>query len=145
MPPTASKLPQDDFDSLVISKQAEDPIYDPYPPKNPELLEKKISQSYVPVNSIPEAVYAIIAAWEQSQLERKETMGVSHPSAMTTPDYRHDYEPVRVCNQSAPPKRFYLRFWQSAARRILESDKKSVVSAQKLERKAVSAVLYTVS
>ena len=32
-----------------------------------------------------------------------------------------DYEPMRFCGTTAPPKRFYRSFWTSVARRMLEN------------------------
>ena len=125
-------MSQSDFDSLAIPVQTEDPLFDPCPQKSPELSQKKISETYVPVNVIPQAVYAMIAAWEQSELNRQDVMDGSGSAAMTSAASLsgtlslNDYEPMRICNFEAPPKRFYRTFWRSLARRILESDKLAV-------------------
>ena len=130
-----TKLSQDDFDSLVVPEQSEDPLYDTYDtysPKSPELSQKKTPETYVPVNFIPEAVYAMIEAWEQSELKKQDMMDASGSVTMATPaslsggPSLNDYEPVRICNFAAPPKRFYRTFWRSIARRVLESDKSAV-------------------
>ena len=127
-----SRLSQSDFDSLAIPEQSEDPLFDPCPPKSPELSQKKISETYVPVNVIPQAVYAMIAAWEQSKVNRQDVMDGSGSAAMTAPASLsgalslNDYEPMRICNFEAPPKRFYRRFWRSLARRVLDSGKLAV-------------------
>ena len=38
-----------------------------------------------------------------------------------------DYEPMRFCGTTAPPKRFYRSFWTSVARRMLENDETTTV------------------
>ena len=38
-----------------------------------------------------------------------------------------DYEPMRFCGTTAPPKRFYRSFWTSVARRMLENDETTMV------------------
>ena len=124
-----SRLSQSDFDSLAVPEQTEDPLFDPCPQKSPKLSQKKISGTYVPVNIIPQAVYAMIDAWEQSEVNRQDVMDVSGSAAMTaTASFSgalslNDYEPMRICSFEAPPRRFYRTFWRSLARRILESDK----------------------
>ncbi len=45
-------------------------------------------------------------------------------------DSQDMFEPIRVLNSSAPPKRFHRAFWRSAARRILAlSSKKTLQDA----------------
>ena len=135
-----SRLSQSDFDSLAIPEQSEDPLFDPCPPKSPELSQKKTTDTYVPVNVIPQAVYAMIAAWEQSEVNRQDVMDGSGSAAMTAPASLsgalslNNYEPMRICNFEAPPKRFHRTFWRSLARRILDSDKLLVY--KKLEEAA---------
>ena len=135
-----SRLSQSDFDSLAIPEQSEDPLFDPCPPKSPELSQKKTTDTYVPVNVIPQAVYAMIAAWEQSEVNRQDVMDDSGSAAMTAPASLsgalslNNYEPMRICNFEAPPKRFHRTFWRSLARRILDSDKLLVY--KKLEEAA---------
>ena len=115
-------MAQDDFDSLVIARESDDLMHDTFPRVDSTHPEGKIGtkdDNYVPVNHIPEEVRAMIKAWE---LQRREKMEVSATDALEL----EDYEPLRTCSQTAPPKRFFRTFWRSVTRRLLENDEKAV-------------------
>ena len=87
----------------------------------------------MPVNFIPEEVFAMIKAWELKRrdlMEVSDSMSVSRAASSETLRLE-DYEPLRVCTQAAPPKRFYRTFWRSAARRVLDADKAGVLAAKR--------------
>ena len=114
-------MAQDDFDSLFIAGEANSSMLDAMPQVNSAHSDGKIGMevdNYVPVNLLPEEVRAMIKAWE---LER-EKMEVSATDAPAL----EDYEPLRTCSQTAPPKRFFRTFWRSVTRRLLENDEKAV-------------------
>ena len=82
-------------------------------------------EAYVQVNFISPEVYALIAAWEACQFNPKE----SEEAAESTLHAHSEslYEPSRCIPTSAPPKRFYLSFWRSVTRRMLEHTRKSIL------------------
>ncbi len=78
-----------------------------------ELMKTCDVEAYVPVNCIKPEVYAMIAAWEACELSRVKV------------DDREGGDTIDICEtwhcstSSAPPKRYYLTFWRSVTRRIL--------------------------
>ena len=131
-------MAQNDFDSLAMPSQSEDLVLDAYHGLKSSPSERKSAcaprdDDYVPVNFIPEAVYAMIKAWElkvHDAMEVSESMSLSGAASSTDTLGVEDYEPLRTCSQAAPPKRFYRTFWRSAARRLLEADKAAVFAAK---------------
>ena len=116
---------QDNFDSLVIAKESDDSMLDRFSPVNPTNSEEKPEievDGYVPVNDISEEVMAMIKEWE---LQRYETTEVSSTDAPLLVDY----EPMRTCSKTTPPKRFFLSFWRSVTRRLLKGDKQAVIAS----------------
>jgi hypothetical protein len=91
-------------------------------------LEKRVcvDEEYVPVNFIKAEAYALIAAWEACESERKEWK----ESAESNFDAHSDalYEPSRSIPAFSPPKQFYRTFWRSITRRTLEHSRKSIAA-----------------
>ena len=131
-------MAQNDFDSLAMPAQSEDLMPDTHRDLKPSCSDRKTAfthedADYVPVNFIPEEVFAMIKAWELKQrdlMEVSDAMSVSRAASSETLRLE-DYEPLRVCTQAAPPKRFYRTFWRSAARRVLDADKAGVLAAMR--------------
>ena len=132
-------MAQNDFDSLAMPTQSEDLMLDTHHDLKPSCSDRKTAyadgdEDYVPVNFIPEEVFAMIKAWELKQrdlMEVSDSMSVSRAASSETLRLE-DYEPLRVCTQAAPPKRFYRTFWRSAARRVLDADKAGVLAAKRV-------------
>ena len=131
-------MAQNDFDSLAMPAQSEDLLPDAHRDLKPSCSDRKTAfadedEDYVPVNFIPEEVFAMIKAWELKQrdlIEVSDSMSVSRAASSET--FRpEDYEPLRVCSLAGPPKRFYRTFWRSAARRVLAADKAGVLAAMR--------------
>ena len=129
-------MAQNDFDSLAMPCQSDDLILDPHHGLKSSSSDRKTADDdYVPVNFIPEAVYAMIQAWEMKRhdlMEVSGSMSLSAAVSSSTDTLRlEDYEPLRVCAQAAPPKRFYRTFWRSVARRVLEAEKAGALDAKR--------------
>jgi hypothetical protein len=78
-----------------------------------ELMKTCDVEAYAPVNCIKPEVYAMIAAWEACELLPRMKL-VDKESGDTLIDI------CETCSTScAPPKRYYLTFWRSVTRRIL--------------------------
>jgi hypothetical protein len=106
-------LAQDDFDSLALG-----------------------SDTYVPVNFIPETAHALLKAWELSELTKRKDVTcfpVCTNRTTSSPDVSGsvDYEPMRCMAKVVPPKKFYRTFWRSIVRRLLEQDKKTIIEIQR--------------
>ena len=128
---TMNNQTQDDFTCLHIaisnhSSSSHQPV-DPDSFFQASRSEKRPcgDQAYVPVNVIKPEVYALIAAWEACQSDPME----SEEAAESTLHAHSEsmYEPSRCIPTSAPPKRFYLSFWRSVTRRMLEHTRKSIL------------------
>ena len=132
-------MAQEDFETLVLGGPSEDSMLDAFPPFTSAAAKSGGDETYVPVNYIPEEVYAMIKTWELKHKDRMEvsdstsqTGAASSSNAPIIDNYEPiDYEPLRICSQSAPPKRFYRTFWRSAARRMLECEKAAVLAAKR--------------
>jgi hypothetical protein len=82
---------------------------------------------YVPVNYISSELLALLAAAEASAARRADAMDLGteeHDDAnndLTMPGSVIDgkYDPVRILQCMAPPKRFYRTFWKLISRRLL--------------------------
>ena len=135
-------MAQEDFATLTLGSQSEDLVCGTFPHLTSSSTAKKshsFDESYVPVNYIPEEVYAMIKTWELKHKDRmavfdstSQTGATSSSNAPMIDNYEPiDYDPLRTCSQSAPPKRFYRTFWRSAARRMLECEKAAVLAAKR--------------
>jgi hypothetical protein len=94
------------------------------------------SDTYVPVNFIPETAHAMLKAWELSELTRTKDVTcfwMCANRATSSPDVSGsvDYEPVRCMAKVVPPKKFYRTFWRSIVRRLLEQDKETIIEIQR--------------
>ncbi len=88
---------------------------------------KNREKVYVPVNAIPDEVYALISAWEASSLKSPDCMDIDEAS---NPLSVSMLGPAQSLNTFAPPKRYGRTFWRSASRRILEMSRaQSLVDA----------------
>ena len=119
-----SVLPQDNFDSLVLPEEeilrheAHHRLETMYA-AGKTLYEE---ESYVPVNFIPEEAITMIKEWQQKRAELKQVSGSVNESGEHLSADLLSPEPVRICAQSATPRRFYRTFWRSAARRVLQKN-----------------------
>jgi hypothetical protein len=82
-----------------------------------------MSNVYVPVNFIPDEVFAFLAAWDASKTSSPDGMELDTASIPTSQSV---FEPTRRLNDFAPPKRFYRTFWRSMARRVVESSVRAI-------------------
>ena len=135
-------MAQEDFETLVLGGPSEDSMLDAFPPFTSAAAKSGGDETYVPVNYIPEEVYAMIKKWQLQQKHRSEvsdtnsqTGAASSSDAPIIDNYEPiDYEPLRICPQAGPPKRFYRTFWRSAARRMLECEKAAVLAAKRVSK-----------
>ncbi len=74
---------------------------------------------YTPVNFISDEVFALIAAWESTNLTSKASSDPTDIEKASLAVSQDTFEPHR--RYVASPKRFYRKFWSSLSRRILIS------------------------
>jgi hypothetical protein len=128
------KRAQDDFDSLGIAHHIHmvdsGPVEDPVPSFSEGKQSRSGDEKYIPVNFIPDSVYAMINAWQEAHNVQHSTyemdMIVDPPPAAEVAHNQDIYEPVRSITEATAPKRFYRTFWRSAARRIIQREKENV-------------------
>ena len=85
-----------------------------------------MSNVYVPVNFIPDEVFAFLAAWDASHISKTSSPDGMELDTASLPASQDMFEPTRRLNDFAPPKRFYRTFWRSMARRVVESMNRAI-------------------
>ena len=81
---------------------------------------KPWKEEYVPVNAIPDEVYALFAAWEASSLTSIDSSDRMDIEEASNPLSANMLGPAQSLKKCAPPKRYSRTFWRSTSRRILE-------------------------
>jgi hypothetical protein len=120
-----SSLCQDDFDGLAVPDLQQDGCsqtlvdYEKFAGSSDAAKSGKCAcDDYVPQNFIKDEVLQFIAAFERTTLQRAAIAQAG--DAMETATGGEDFEPLRPLTDRAPPKRFYLTFWRSAAWRLVQ-------------------------
>lgn len=125
-------LAQDDFECLGIACRdvSGEPTLDEesLPTFSGQKRSSTGDEKYVPVNFIPDSVYAMINAWQEAHSMHDHTcemdMNVEQPASAEGAHHNQEiYEPVRPLTVVAAPKKFYRTFWRSAARRMIQREK----------------------
>jgi hypothetical protein len=78
---------------------------------------------------VDDGVLAMLAAWEACEITRKKFEQAEESAILAMKSNRNcRREPLRSAPTYAPPKRFYITFWRSIARRMVARTRSSVES-----------------